>query len=140
MLTPLQRMHERYGVGVLYRMGPMPMVHLFGPDANRAVLLDREGLFSARKPWMGSWPHLPNGLLLRDGEEHKHQRKIMHEAFKRAALRNYAERMNPMIAAGIAAWGEGDGKRLAFQSYKELTLDIAASIFVARRSVPRRIA
>jgi hypothetical protein len=35
-----------------------------------------------------------------------------------------------MIETGIAAWGQGDGRRLAFQSYKELTLDIAASIFV----------
>jgi len=46
----------------------------------------------------------PNGLLLRDGDEHKHHRKIMHEAFKRTALREYASRMNPMIAAGIAKW------------------------------------
>jgi cytochrome P450 len=38
--------------------------------------------------------------------------------------------MNPMIAAGIENWGDGDGKRLAFPSYKSLTLDIAASIFV----------
>jgi cytochrome P450 len=128
MLTPLQQMHERYGPGVMHRVGPMPMVHLFGPDANRAVLLDRDGIFSARKPWMGIMGRIfPNGLLLRDGAEHKHQRKIMHEAFKRAALRHYAERMNPMIASGIAGWG---GRRLAFHSYKELTLDIAASIFV----------
>ena len=72
----------------------------------------------------------PNGLLLRDGDEHKHHRKIMHEAFKRAALREYAARMNPMIESGIADWASGDGQRLAFQSYKTLTLDIAASIFV----------
>ena len=60
----------------------------------------------------------------------KHQRKIMHEAFKRNALRSYAERMNPMIEAGIEDWSDGDGQRLAFRCYKELTLDIAASIFV----------
>lgn len=131
MLTPLQRMHEKYGSGVVYGIGPFPMVHLFGPDANRAVLLDREGLFSARRPWMAIMGRIfPNGLLLRDGDEHKHQRKIMHEAFKRGALRDYAERMNPMIAAGIASWGDGDGRRLAFHAYKQLTLDIAATIFI----------
>jgi cytochrome P450 len=107
------------------------MVNLFGPDANRLVLLDRDGIFSARKPWTAIMGRIfPNGLLLRDGAEHKHHRKIMHEAFKRAPLREYAARMNPMIEAGIADWANGDGKRLAFPSYKTLTLDIAASIFV----------
>jgi cytochrome P450 len=128
MRSSLERMHRTYGNGVMHRAGPVDMVNLFGPDANRLVLLDRDGLFSARKPWMAIMGRIfPNGLLLRDGVEHKHQRKIMHEAFKRNALRSYAERMNPMIEAGIEGW---TGPRKAFQSYKELTLDIAASIFV----------
>jgi len=128
MRSSLERMHRRYGNGVMHRAGPIDMVNLFGPDANRLVLLDREGLFSSRKPWMAIMGRIfPNGLLLRDGAEHKHQRKIMHEAFKRGALRSYSERMNPMIEAGIEDWG---GARKAFQSYKALTLDIAASIFV----------
>jgi cytochrome P450 len=38
--------------------------------------------------------------------------------------------MNPMIEAGIAEWGANGGCRLAFGAYKELTLDMAASIFV----------
>ena len=131
MRTPLERQHARYGNGVRSWMGFLPMVNLFGPEANRLVLLDRDGIFSARKPWMAIMGRIfPNGLLLLDGAEHKHQRKIMHEAFKRGALRSYAERMNPRIAAGIADWAEGDGRRLAFRSFKELTLDIAAAIFV----------
>jgi cytochrome P450 len=131
MLGPLQRFHERYGNAVLHRAGPFRMVHLFGPDANRLVLLDREQIFSSRKPWTAIMGRIfPNGLLLRDGEEHKHHRKIMHEAFKRPALREYAERMNPMIEAGIATWGERGGELLAFSAYKELTLDMAASIFL----------
>jgi cytochrome P450 len=131
MLSPLQRLHERHGSAVRAGVRAFPMAHLFGPDANRQVLLDRDGIFSARKPWMGIMGRIfPNGLLLRDGDEHKHQRKIMHEAFKRGALRSYAERMNPMIASGIARWGDDGGRRLAFQSYKELTLDIAATIFL----------
>jgi cytochrome P450 len=128
MLSPLQRFHARYGNAVMQRVGPLRMVHLFGPDANRLVLLDRQQIFSSRKPWTAIMGRIfPNGLLLRDGQEHKHHRKIMHEAFKRPALREYAERMNPMIEAGIESW---EGRRLAFQSYKELTLDMAASIFV----------
>jgi cytochrome P450 len=131
MLTPLQRLHERHGNAVMHRAGPFRMVHLFGPEANRLVLLDREGIFSARRPWTAIMGRIfPNGLLLRDGDEHKHHRKIMHEAFKRPALRDYAARMNPMIEAGTATWDAGDGRRLAFQAFKELTLDMAASIFL----------
>jgi cytochrome P450 len=131
MLKSLQQMHARYGSAVEQTTPLLRIVHLFGPDANRTVLLDRDGIFSARKPWMAIMGRIfPNGLLLRDGDEHKHHRKIMHEAFKRVALREYASRMNPMIAAGIERWGDGDGLLRAFPAYKTLTLDIAASIFV----------
>ena len=81
------------------------MVNLFGPDANRLVLLDRDRIFSARQPWTMIMGRIfPNGLLLRDGDEHKEHRKIMHEAFTRPALRQYLERMNPMVESGQAAW------------------------------------
>jgi cytochrome P450 len=131
MLTPLQKLHARHGNAVMQATPLIKMVNLFGPDANRLVLLDRDANFSARKPWTAIMGRIfPNGLLLRDGAEHKHHRKIMHEAFKRAPLREYAARMNPMIEAGIADWANDAGQRLAFPSYKTLTLDIAASIFV----------
>src|SRR5262245_11086399 len=52
MRTPLQRQQARYGNAVRSAIGFLPMVNLFGPDANRLVLLDRDGIFSARKPWM----------------------------------------------------------------------------------------
>ncbi|MBY0274613.1 cytochrome P450 [Candidatus Binatia bacterium] len=129
MLSRLQRMHDERGPIVAQHTGLFQMVNLFGPDANRFVLLDRDRIFSSRKPWMLIMGRIfPNGLLLRDGDEHKLHRKIMHEAFTTPALRNYLERMNPMIARGLDPWrGEGF---LAFRAFKELTLDIAASIFV----------
>jgi len=106
------------------------MINLFGPDANRFVLLDRDRIFSARRPWdMIMGKIFPNGLLLRDGDDHKHHRKIMHEAFKRSALASYAERMNPMIESGISGWDRAT-PLLAFHAFKQLTLDIAVSIFV----------
>jgi cytochrome P450 len=131
MLSGLQRLHERHGPVVAQRAGPFKMIHLFGPDANRHVLLDRDKIFSSREPWMMIMGRIfPNGLLLRDGEEHKQHRKIMHEAFTRPALRDYLERMNPMIERGLAVWGERGEPFLAFRGYKVLTLDIAASIFL----------
>jgi len=131
MLSRLRRMHERYGPAVLLDLGLIKYVTLFGPDANRFVLLDKDRIFSARRPWMQIMGRIfPNGLLLRDGDEHKQHRKLMREAFTRPALREYGERMHPLIADGIANWGGAAGPFLAFPAYKELTLDIAARIFV----------
>jgi cytochrome P450 len=131
MLSNLTAMHRRYGPVVAQVAGPFRLVNLFGPDANRLVLLDRDEIFSSRQPWMQIMGKIfPNGLLLLDGEEHKHHRKIMHQAFTRPVLREYAERMAPKIAAGIADWG-GHGVAIpAFRAFKGLTLDLASSIFV----------
>lgn len=131
MLSGLRRQHEAHGPVVMLRMGSMRMVNLFGPDANRLVLLDRDRIFSARRPWEAIMGRIfPRGLLLRDGDDHKHHRRIMHEPFKRPALREYAERMNPMVEATLDRWASQAPGRLMFPSYKELTLDMAASIFI----------
>jgi cytochrome P450 len=130
MLSQLERRQRRHGDLVLHQVGPFRMLNLFGPDANRFVLLDREGVFSARRPWeMIMGRIFPGGLLLRDGAEHRHHRRILHEGFRRPALREYVERMNPMIEERLAAWPEGGGFG-AFRAFKELTLDMAATIFV----------
>ena len=131
MLAGLQRLYDDYGGVVIQEAGPMRFVNMFGPDANRHVLLDRERIFSAGRPWNRIMGRIfPNGLLLRDGDDHKHHRKIMHMPFKRGALRQYAERMNPMIEDAIASWRHDGGETLAFGAFKQLTLEMAASIFI----------
>ena len=87
MLSGLRDQYERLGPVVLQVSRPFKIVNLFGPDANRLVLLDREQIFSAKRPWDQIMGRIfTNGLLLRDGADHKHHRKIMHEAFTRPAL------------------------------------------------------
>ncbi len=131
MLSNLAAQFAELGPVVAQVGGPFRMVNLFGPDANRTVLLDREQIFSARKPWTQIMGRIfPNGLLLRDGAEHVHHRKIMHEAFTRPVLRDYAERMGPHIASGIADWDASGQPIGAFAAYKRLTLELAAKIFV----------
>jgi len=131
MLSGLLEEYRSCGPVVARSAGPFRMVNLYGPDANRLVLLDREHIFSARRPWMQIMGKIfPNGLLLRDGQEHKHHRKIMHETFKKPVLREYAERMNPAIERGLAAFGAASGPVQAFGLYKILTLDMATSIFI----------
>ncbi len=133
----LKTIHERHGNAACQDLLVFRMVHLFGPDANRFVLLDKDRIFSARKPWMTIMGRIfPNGLLLMDGDEHKLNRKIMHTAFTRPALRDYAERMNPMVAQGIEGWDRQEGPFLVFKALKALTLGMAARIFVGTELGP----
>lgn len=134
----LQRLEAQHGPIVVRRTGIFNLLYLFGPDANRFVLLDRERVFSARRPWMMIMGKIfPNGLLLMDGDLHKQHRKIMHAAFTRTALRQYLADMQPMITAGLAGWGQQAGALQAFRSYKTLTLNVAASIFVGEPLGPQ---
>jgi cytochrome P450 len=131
MLSGLQRLHREYGNVVLQDAGLIQMINLYGPDANRFVLLDRDRIFSAKQPWNSIMGRIfPNGLLLRDGEEHRHHRKVMQEAFTRPALRQYLEHMNPMIERGTSGWYAEPKPFRAYKAFKELTLEIAASTFI----------
>ena len=131
MLSGLRQQYERLGPVVIQVSRPFKLVNLFGPDANRLVLMDRDQIFSAMRPWTQIMGRIfTNGLLLRDGADHKHHRKIMHEAFTRPALRDYAQRMNPTIARGLDELGASEGPIPVFGAYKRLTLELAASIFV----------
>jgi cytochrome P450 len=131
-LSLLREQSRRYGPVTLMR-GPLfpPLVSLFGPEANRFVLLDQDQQLSAKGAWdliMGRI--FPNGLLLRDGADHRHHRRIMQVAFHHTALREYVARMTPQIDAVIDGWDGRDGAFLAFPAFKALTLELACSIFL----------
>jgi len=130
-LQLVRRLRERYGPVVFQNTLLVPLVSLFGPDANRFLLLDQEQQLSAKRAWdliMGRI--FTNGLLLRDGLDHRHHRRIMQVAFHQSALRDYVERMNPHIATAIEDWTSAPHSRRAFAAFKALTLDLACRIFL----------
>lgn len=111
-------------------LGP-PLVSLFGPEANRFVLLDVERQLSAKRAWdfiMGRI--FANGLLLRDGSDHRQHRRTMQSAFHQNALRGYVERMNEPIAQVVDRWEDQGDVFRAFPAFKALTLELACSIFL----------
>jgi cytochrome P450 len=131
MLGVVSRRFDRYGPVVGQPQGPRPMVNLAGPDAARTVLLDRDEIFSAKQSWnliMGRI--FSNGLLLRDGGDHRHHRRIMREAFRTPALESYLEQMNPMMEEALDEWEDAGGGILAFERIKALTLEIACRVFL----------
>lgn len=105
-------------------------VHLLSPEGNEFILLDRDKNFSSRLAWNHSLEKLfPNGLMLRDGEEHRHHRRLLGAPFKAAALQRYVDSMNPEVRSVTAAWALQKDFRF-YRSIKQLTLSLAAKVFV----------
>jgi cytochrome P450 len=109
------------------------MISLLGPDALEFVWKNRDGAFSSARGWE---PYIgkvfPGAIMAMDGDEHRYQRRIMQVAFRKSALRTYLEQMSPAIDVGIEAWmpSTNSAARQMFPLLKQLTLDLAASVFM----------
>ncbi len=108
-------------------------VMLLGPDACEEALRNADKAFANEPAWTRIvGPFFKRGLMLIDFEEHHAHRRIMQEAFTRDRLEGYADRMGPAVERGLAMWAASGGEQ-DFRSYpalKQLTLDIAADIFM----------
>jgi cytochrome P450 len=105
-------------------------LNLVSADANEFVLLDRAGNFSAFLGWEPTLGQLfPRGLMLRDGDDHRYQRRLMQPAFRKEALAGYLERMNPRIASAVRDW-LAQGQLKFYPAVKRLTLEIACDVFL----------
>ena len=123
------RMFERHGPVYRFHAFGQWHVHLTGPEANELVLFDESGIFSAREGW-GQLiePLFPGALLIKDGPEHRAERRLMGEAFKQAQLTGYQEIFARDITGSIEAWL---GHRISpYPEIRKLTFRIAASTFL----------
>jgi len=123
-------MHGKYGSVYYNKYLVSKAIHLLSPEGNEFVLLDREKNFSSRKAWNTTLDKLfPNGLMLRDGDDHRFHRRLMGAPFKAHALESYVDSMNPEIAGSIASWGL-QKDFLFYPAIKDLTLSLASKIFI----------
>src|SRR5262245_51409154 len=130
LLEHLQELERRYG-----RVFRTPMgLSLLGPDALELVLKNRDGAFSSAQGWQFFIGQVfPGAIMAMDGDEHRYQRRIMQVAFRKPALRAYLEQMAPPIEFGIGQWVPAAGTdetHRVFPLIKQLTLDLAASVFM----------
>lgn len=124
------RMRTRYGDVFRTSFLGTHAVVLLGEDALELVLRDREQIFSSRLGWAVTLERLfPNGLMLRDFDDHRFHRRIMQAAFKTAALADYLDGMNARIAEALPSWGAARDFRF-YPHLKQLALDNAASVFL----------
>lgn len=105
-------------------------VMLLGPEAVEEALRNADKAFVNGPAWGAMvGPFFHRGLMLLDGEEHHVHRRIMQEAFTRDRLASCVDAMHPAIARGLAAWQPSTDFR-CYPALKQLTLDIAADIFM----------
>ncbi len=133
--NPLQHardLQDRYGDAVMQRMFGMTYVHLFGPEAHRLALVNQDQVFSNKKAWdLIIGRIFTNGLMLRDGADHRYHRRIMQAGFKSQALQRYMQEMVPQVQCAVADLSpSGESTLLVYPVFKALTLDLAATIFL----------
>ncbi len=128
--TTCAELYEKHGEIVQTGYGDFKVTNLFGPEANQWVLQNREGIFSSYHGW--SWVIdrvFPGAIMSMDGDQHRFQRRIMQQAFKKPALQSYMALMQPAIARGLVTWHQQAGF-LFYDHIKKLTLDLAAAVFM----------
>jgi cytochrome P450 len=125
-----QRKYDQYGPVFKANAMFQNTIVMLGPQANEAVLKDPGKCFSNALAWNPTLDKIfPNGLMLKDFEEHKYHRKILQAAFKRPAIERYVTAMSPGIASGLEDWPQ-DQSFSFYPQVKSLLLNIAAGVFL----------
>ena len=130
-LEHCQTMQKEHGNAVMQKMGKLNYVHLFGADANHLAVMNPNQILSNKNSWdLIIGRIFTNGLMLRDGDDHRYHRRIMQAGFKAKAMKSYMATMVDLVPDAIADWPTGDGDiMLAYPAFKQLTLDLAATYF-----------
>jgi cytochrome P450 len=129
----VRRAHAAWGPVFKMRILGQRQIMLVGAAANRLVLADQADSFSSRWGWEFSLGELfRNGLMLRDGDDHRYHRRILQVAFQRPALLSYLEQMEPLVMRALSSWPTGSELRV-YRELKALLLDLAARVFLGVR-------
>lgn len=125
----VDKRYERYGplfkVNAFFLKGVVAL----GPEALQFVLQDMERNFSSALGWAPFFSQLfPSSLPMRDGADHKYNRRIVQEAFKKDAMVDYVDVINPMVDSQLNQWQIGESF-LFYPAIKNLALNVSASVF-----------
>ena len=127
-LGPLKVMAKHLG---RFFQIPLPMFHpfvVFGPEANRKVLVtERDKVL-----WRNTDPVtdlLRRGILIVDGEEHDHYRKLMEPALHPTRLPDYTSLMIAQTDRVSACWKDGETVDMLVQARKIALLIIMHTLF-----------
>ncbi|OUR94089.1 hypothetical protein A9Q81_14890 [Gammaproteobacteria bacterium 42_54_T18] len=132
----LDKQYQAHGPVIQFNTPIISGVYLIGPEANKLVLQNQGKLFSNYLAWEPTFESLfDNNVLQRDFKDHKTQRKILQQAFKRNAIEGHIELMNPLLNQGIHQLKSGyTTQSLGF--VKRLLLTTGAEVFMGVKSGP----
>ena len=128
-LALTNRLREKHGDVLEISILNERVTMFSSPSATKQIFLDPEDNFSSKHGWEFSiGPTFENGLMLRDFDDHKYHRGLLQESFRRDALENYLEIIQPKIDH----WIEKIKKEESFnlhENIKQLMFDIAVELF-----------
>ncbi len=127
----LERIRDDQGDLVwIHIIGGLKVLAFLSADGLEVGLRNKDGAYSNRLGWERFLDHVfPGAILAMDGDEHRHHRRILQEAFTRANLDGYVEQMNPVIGRRITALRSQRSASI-YPFIKSLTLDIATRVFM----------
>jgi len=101
---------------------------MLGAEANQWAMVTQQKSLSTAKAWQRVIGQLfQGGLLLRDGSDHRQQRRLLMPAFRQEALHYYLTSSEAIIDQHIQAWPSSCPD--IYVRLKELTLEIAVQSF-----------
>ncbi|WP_299242040.1 cytochrome P450 [uncultured Aquimarina sp.] len=119
---------EKYGEIYKVRILNREISTLHDKDSARYTLVENDKDFNSKEAWDLILKDLfPNGLMLMDGDKHKHHRSIIAEAFKKKPMEGYLDMMKSIVPSHISTWNDPNPKM--FPLLKEFTLEIALEVF-----------
>ncbi|HUQ70716.1 MAG TPA: cytochrome P450 [Planctomycetaceae bacterium] len=113
----MQRLHRDHGlIGALEQNGTR--IHfVFGPDYNHQVLSDAQTyhsrFFAVRGPKNSPQRRLTSGLLSMNGEQHKHNRRLVMDAFLKKAIQGYLPTLKTLCDSMLADWQPGQERDIS---------------------------
>ncbi len=121
---------KRYGPLCKFNLAGSKGIFVHNPDVIQEIFLDKYQNFSNEKAFENTLGRFfDGGLLLRDFDEHKAQRRIFQSAFKNDAMRDYVNTMNVIMAEHINSWDGKSDFRL-YPHIKSCLLSTSAKIFI----------
>jgi len=129
----LRSSYEKYGSVFKRQAFGNIGITLLGEEANKFVLQDKDKLFSNEKGWRPFFGKLfARGILLMDGDEHQHDRKLLQTAFTPSSIKEYIGHINQHVTNFSAKLSTQSTLHLDSE-IKQLMLEQAVSIFLGEK-------
>ncbi len=126
----IEEHYTKYGPVSKLSIGFQKGVLVVGPDNYQKIYLDRDQNFSTEMGYERSLNHFyRGGLLMRDFDDHRFQRRMFQTAFKNEPMRGYVGMMNPILRQHMDGWLGQEGF-LFFNGIKQALLEVGAKVFI----------